>query len=156
MTDQVLDAVRRSVTVALAPERAFELFTDRMGEWWPHAGSHSLTEEYTTVHLEPRGGGRWYERTEDGRETDFGRVLDWDPPGRVLLAWMLNPQWTYSEDPYSEVEVTFVPDGEGGTRVELVHRGFERYAEGGEEMRAAVGSDGGWTQLLELYAAAAR
>ena len=155
MTEQVLDAVRRSVAVALPQERAFELFTARMGEWWPHAGSHSLTEEYTTAHVEPHDGGRWYERTQDGKETDFGRVLSWEPPGRVLFAWLLNPQWQFSEDPYSEVEVTFVPEREGRTRVELEHRGFERYREGGEEMRAAVGSDGGWTQLLELYAKAA-
>ena len=39
------------------------------------------------------------------------------------------------------------------TLVELTHAGFERYAEGGDAMRAEVDGEGGWGLLLELYAA---
>jgi hypothetical protein len=52
----------------------------------------------------------------------------------------------------SEVEVRFVAEGPGTTRVELEHRKFERMAApGGQKMRTDV--DGGWVKILELFAA---
>ncbi len=157
MTDQTtLDAVRRRLTVAVPPARAFDVFARETATWWPRDSHHLGATPATTV-LEPFAGGRCFSRADDGTETDWGRVLVWDPPHRLLLAWLLTPEWTFEPDPAraSEVEVTFAPEGEGTTAVTLVHRGFERYAEGGEAMRASVGSDGGWGGLLARYASEA-
>ena len=104
------------------------------------------------VVIEPFAGGRWFERDADGRECDWGFVTEWEPPRRVLLAWHLTTEYEFDPDPgrATEVEVRFTPQ-DGGTLVELEHRGFERNA-GGAVIRDKVGAEGGWGELLELYA----
>jgi uncharacterized protein YndB with AHSA1/START domain len=153
MSDQATaGSVRHVITVPAAPERAFAVFAERMGTWWPR--HHSLSPDVVRddVVLEPRAGGRWYERDETGAECDWGRVLAWEPPGRMLLAWHLSADWEFDPDPAraSEVEVRFAPEG-SGTRVELEHRGFERHGERGGEVASSVGSDGGWAEVLAGY-----
>jgi uncharacterized protein YndB with AHSA1/START domain len=82
-------------------------------------------------------------------------VLVFEPPTKLVLGWHLNERWEYVPDPASasEIEVRFVPDGKG-TRVELEHRALERHGAGAQEVAAAIGSDGGWSGLLERYRAA--
>jgi uncharacterized protein YndB with AHSA1/START domain len=154
---QTTDAVTQSVLVPLAPGAAFELFTDRFSEWWP-TDSHHILEDAEGVEalLEARAGGRWFERAGDGRECDWGRVLELDRPSRILLAWQLTPQWKFDPDMENatQVEVTFEPDGDG-TRVTLEHRGFDVHGEAGAAMRESVSAEGGWAQLMELYRNAA-
>jgi uncharacterized protein YndB with AHSA1/START domain len=146
-------AVRHAVSVDAPPERAFAVFAERMGDWWPRG--HTLTPgvEREDVVVEPRAGGRWYERNAAGAECDWGRVLAWEAPRRMLLAWHLDAEWEFDPEPAraSEVEVTFSARG-GGTRVELEHRGFERHGERGGEIAEGVGSDGGWPEVLAAYA----
>jgi uncharacterized protein YndB with AHSA1/START domain len=157
VTEQVAQqAVRRTVTVPLDPERAFALFAERMDAWWP--ASHSITDApFETAVIEPRGGGRWYERAQDGTEADWGRVLEYDPPRRLVLGWQLQADYSYDPDPArgSEIEVRFTVAGEGSTRVDLEHRHFERHGHGADEVRRSVGSENGWAGLLAGYAAAA-
>jgi DNA-binding transcriptional ArsR family regulator/uncharacterized protein YndB with AHSA1/START domain len=158
MVNQVITApVARSVRVEVPVERAFAIFTAGFGGWWPpefHIGG----QPFTDVIVEPRNGGRWFERDASGGECDWGHVLSWDPPRRVVLAWHIGPDWQFNPDPAraSEVEVRFIPDGEGATRVELEHRGFERHGEGGGAVRDGVGGDGGWTHCLDRFVAATR
>ena len=153
---QTTDAVSHSVLVPLEPEAAFELFADRHGEWWPKESHHILDGPAADAVLEPREGGRWYERSQDGEECDWGRVLEIDRPNRLLLAWQLTPEWKFDPDisNATHVEITFEPE-DGGTRVRLVHSGFEVHGEAGPAMRESVGGKGGWAELMELYKIAA-
>jgi uncharacterized protein YndB with AHSA1/START domain len=146
--------VRRAVSVKATPERAFAIFTSDMGRWWP-ASHHIGKAPYKTSVLEPREGGRWYEIGEDGSECEWGRVLAWEPPGRLVLAWQLTAQFAYDPDFVSEVEIRFTPEADGRTRVELEHR-LEAYGEAAEGVRTGVGAPGGWQKILELYAEAAQ
>ena len=154
MTD---DAVVVSVQVDATQARAFEVFTDRFGTWWPMDTHHIGDKDAVEAVMEPRAGGRWFERAADGTECEWGSVLEWDPPARVLLAWHLTPEFAYDPDPAlaTEVEVRFIPEGPASTRVELEHRGFVVHGDRAAGMRSAVGSDGGWAGLLRIYAAAA-
>jgi uncharacterized protein YndB with AHSA1/START domain len=154
MVQATSEAVRREITVHAPPERAFAVFTERFDAWWPRSHHIGAAEMQQAV-VEPRRGGRWYERGTDGSTCDWGEVLAWEPPHRLVLSWHLGGDWRYDPDPAhaSEVEVTFTPTGEG-TRVELVHRHFERHGAGGDQLRESVAGPGGWAGLLDLYAQA--
>ncbi|MGN7736068.1 SRPBCC family protein [Rhizobiales bacterium] len=144
--------VRKSVTVSAPPERAFEIFVARMGDWW--LTTHSLTASgQRAVIVEPAAGGRWYEVGTSGEEEDWGRVLAYEPPKRILFAWQLNAEWTFDADFETEVEVTFEPTPEGGTTVLLEHRDLANYGAKAEVARASLDSDGGWAGLLAAFAA---
>ena len=144
--------VRHSITVGASQETAFATFTSGHDRWWPrdfHIGGSELDEAV----LEPREGGRWYERGVDGSECEWGRVLVWEPPSRVVLAWQVTGEWAYDGDLLTEVEVRFVPEGPDRTRVELEHRGLDAYGDAMEQMRGQF--DSGWPGILAGFAAAA-
>ena len=145
-------AVRQSVVVRAPPERTFDVFTARMSAWWPMATHKIGTAPMVTAVVEPRTGGRWFERGEDGSECDWGRVLAWEPPQRVVLDWQLNADFGFDPDFHTEIEVRFTPEGSDGTRVELEHRGLDAYGARAAEMRDSFGSDGGWAGLLRRFA----
>lgn len=150
-----VEPVVRSVHVAAPPARAFDVFVVGIGRWW--IATHSILASKSpqaSVTIEPRVGGRWYERGEDGSECDWGHVLAWEPPRRLLLAWQLDAQWEFDPALVTEVEVRFDAEA-GGTRVTLEHRHLERYGTGAETARAGLASEGGWSGLLERYRALA-
>lgn len=146
--------VRKTIRVETQPAQAFEVFTAAIGRWW--LPSHSINgSPLKDVVIERRVGGRWYERGEDGSECDWGRVLVWDPPERLVLAWQIDGQWRFNGDLVTEVEVRFIADGEHATRVELEHRNIDRLGDQAEAIRKAIDSPEGWQGLLERFAAAA-
>ncbi len=148
-----IEPIRKQLTVAAPVATAFEVFTSKMGSWWNPQytiGAEPLAE----VVLEPHVGGRWFERGEHGTECDWGRVLVWEPPGRVVLTWQITGDWSYDPDLVTELDVRFTHLGEAETRVELEHRGLEALGEHAMPMRGIFDSPTGWAGLLEGYAAA--
>lgn len=145
MTSQATEteAIRKTVNVALPVEKAFRLFTDGIGTWWPFA-THSLGGEAVEAAVFDVEAKRLYERAADGTEHDWGDILAWEPPNRFLLGWRVNPA-----RPDTEVEVRFEPEGTG-TRVELEHRGWEKCGPG---ERSSY--DGGWEHVLGKFVEAA-
>ena len=152
-------AVTTSVVVDAPQARAFKVFTDEIGTWWDP--DHHLLPEGTTLTamvFEPRVGGHVYDVVSDGSECRWSRVLAYEPPERVVFSWDINLQWEIETDldRTSEVEVRFIAEAPDRTRVELEHRNLDRHGDGWEQMRAAVGSDGGWPSGMNRYAAALR
>jgi uncharacterized protein YndB with AHSA1/START domain len=100
----------------------------------------------TVVTFEPVEGGRIYERTPAGVQHDWGRILAWEPPGRLVYLWHLD-----ATDPTdaTEVTVTFRPAEGGATLVTIVHQGWERLAADGRGRRRR--NLGGWASLLPHY-----
>jgi uncharacterized protein YndB with AHSA1/START domain len=147
-------AVRHTIAVEASQEKAFAVFTDGFDKWWPR--SHKIgPEALERAVLEGRVGGRWYERDTDGTECDWGKVLVWEPPSRLVLAWQITGEWAYDADFLTEVEVTFVADGPNRTRVEVEHRGLGAYGDQASDMRDQFDSPGGWPGLLAAFAEAA-
>jgi len=146
--------VRKQIVVRAAPEKAFRIFTERFDSWWPKALHIGQADAARSV-LEPRAGGRWYEVGVDGTECDWGEVLAFEPPGRLLLAWRINGRWTYDPKLTTEVEVTFTDLGDGRTQVDLEHRGLERMGEGADDVRAQIDSPRGWGGILAGFQAVA-
>jgi len=141
--------VRQVVRVKATPPRAFALFTQEIGRWWPK-GRTIGAQPHADIVMEPQPGGRWFERSADGAETDWGRVLDWNPPGRLLLAWHLNATFKFDPDFHTEVEILFAPAEGGTTEVTLEHRNLERFGASAADVAAKLG--GGWPTMLGHYA----
>ena len=155
MSTQTAGTSVQSAIVVDAPiERAFSLFTDGIGSWWPR-GHHILQAEVAEMVFEPRPGGHVYDRGVDGSECHWGRVLAYEPPTRVVFSWDISLQWQLESDVRrtSEVEVSFLAEGPNMTRVELEHRNLDRHGEGWEQMRDAVGSPDGWGLGLRSFTA---
>ena len=139
--------VLRSVTVNASQERAFQVFTAEIASWWPTYRYSIGEDKVADVVMEPRAGGRIYERWHDGSERSWGEVLTWDPTDRLVLAWKPNEL----DVPPTEVEVTFRSEG-SQTVVELEHRGWERLGALASEAKTGYDSDTGWTWVLGLFA----
>jgi len=142
--------IRKSIRVDVAPARAFEIFTTGMARWWLKTHTINPTKSpIKEIALEPRAGGRWFERGEDGSECNWGKVLAWEPPTRLLLAWQINGRWQFDPALITEVDIRFTPDG-NGARVELEHRKLEVLGDQAEAMAQAF--TGGWGVLLDSFA----
>jgi len=143
--------VRKSIVVQATTQKAFDVFTAGIDRWWPRdhgLGAGAVIESI----IEPFVGGRWYSRHADGAEAIVGHVLVWEPARRFVCSWEISADWKSQPGSAfaSEVEVRFVPEGPGTTRVELEHRNFERMpAPGGEKLRNDV--DRGWPKIMELF-----
>jgi uncharacterized protein YndB with AHSA1/START domain len=161
MTEKVVatgvepNSVRKVLSVEAPPQVAWRVFTEKMGSWWPLASHKIGKANAVDAVIEPRVGGRWYERGDDGSTCDWGRVLSWEPHTRLVLSWEINGDWQADANLKTEVEVRFIPEGKSGTRVELEHRHLDRFGARRDEMRGIFNGEGGWSTLLSLFARAA-
>jgi uncharacterized protein YndB with AHSA1/START domain len=153
VTQTTETALRLSIEVAVGIERAFEVFTKDFDRIKPR--EHNLLgEAIEETVLEPKVGGRLYDRGVNGATCDWGRVLAFDPPSRLLLAWDISPHWQIETDPdrSSEVEITFVAIDDRRTRVDLEHRHLDRHGDGWQGLRGGLEAPDGWPLYLDRYA----
>jgi uncharacterized protein YndB with AHSA1/START domain len=145
--------VRHEVVVPTTPERAFAAFTERIGDFKPRE-HNMLGSPIVSTTFEPRVGGNIVDRAEDGSECRWARVLEFEPPDRLVFSWDIGPTWQLETDPEnaSEVEVRFVAEGPGRTRVELEHRHLDRHGPGWPALRDGVDNEQGWPLYLARYA----
>jgi uncharacterized protein YndB with AHSA1/START domain len=150
---QETTTIRAQVVVQAPINRAFSVFTEGIGTWFPRE-YNVLPVEIAERVFEPRVGGHVYDRGVDGSECHWARVLAYEPPRRVLISWDISPRWQIETDvkKTSEVEVLFISEGAERTRVEVEHRHLERHGEGWEQARDAVGGEGGWGWCLQKFA----
>jgi uncharacterized protein YndB with AHSA1/START domain len=144
--------VRKTIQIKASQERTFEIFA--AGRWWPK--QHTLLgAPRQALVIEPKAGGRWFERGTDGSECNWGKVLVWAPPERLVLGWEINGHFQYDPSATSEVEINFIAEGPQTTRVELEHRYFERFGDTADALRKGVDTPEGWTGVLRALAQAA-
>jgi uncharacterized protein YndB with AHSA1/START domain len=134
-------------------ELAFRVFTEEFDRIKPRQHNLLPVDIAETV-LEPRKGGRIYDRGVDGSECEWARVLSYEPPTRVVIGWLISPRWQLESDPgrASEVEVRFLADTPQRTRLVLTHRDIDRHLEGWEALRDGIAGDEGWPLYLQRYA----
>jgi uncharacterized protein YndB with AHSA1/START domain len=157
VTTPYVEPVFKTIRVSAPPERAFEVFTAGMSRWW--LPSHSINRSKSPqvqVLIEPRVGGRWYERCEDGSECDWGHVLVWEPPRRLVLAWQINAHWSFDPALITQLDVQFLSRADGSTDVTLEHRDLERLGADAARLRESIGGEMGWGGLLESFAKSLR
>ena len=137
--------LRKAAHVPFPAEEAFHLYTDGIATWWPLRTHSVAKEDAATCVFEARVGGRIYERTSGGEELLWGTVVECEPPSRIVYAWHPGR----SESTSQQVEMRFDPDGEG-TRVEIVHTGWDRYGDDRDE--AFADYETGWEYVLRKLA----
>jgi uncharacterized protein YndB with AHSA1/START domain len=154
MTQAESTVVRRHIVVQAPIERAFTVFTERFGDFKPPEHNLLPAAIAETV-FEPRVGGHIYDRGVDGSECRWARVLEYEPPERVVFSWDIGPTWQVETEPEhaSEVEVRFIAETPDRTRVELEHRNIDRHGPGWEAVSGGVAHPAGWTLYLDRYAA---
>lgn len=147
--------IRQATTVRSDREHTFDVFVSTIGQWWPLQPYSAGKERVRAVHVEPHVEGRVYERWDDGTECDWGRLLAWEPPERLVMTWAMTPEPT-------EVELTFTALGPSLTRVAVEHRGWEALSDAqlGTDCARPGGYLGGafvrgWQEVLGALAAAA-
>jgi uncharacterized protein YndB with AHSA1/START domain len=149
------NSVRKVITVQAPQAVAWRVFTEKMAAWWPLAYYKIGKANAVDAVIEPRVGGRWYERGDDGSICQWGSVLAWEPPSRLVLSWDISADWQYDPNLKTELEVRFNADGSDRTYVELEHRHLDRFGARRDEMRAIFDTTGDWGKFLELFAQAA-
>jgi uncharacterized protein YndB with AHSA1/START domain len=145
--------VTADIVVDAPAEHAFRVFTERFDQIKPREHNLLAVPIAETV-LEPRVGGDVYDRGEDGSVCRWARVLAFEPPERIVISWDIDPKWQLETDlaRTSEVEIRFVPEDGGRTRVEVEHRHLDRHGDGWQDVRDGVASEGGWPLYLRRYA----
>lgn len=144
--------VRKTIVVSAGIERAFVVFTRDIGRWWLKSHTLNKSAPQKDVIIEPKPQGRWFEVGADGTESQWGHVIEWEPPKRILLAWQINANWQFDSALVTEIEVRFTPEGEGATRIDLEHRLLDRFGARAESVRQSLDGAGGWIGLLESFA----
>ncbi len=136
------EPIRKSIRVRCSAERAFEVFTGRIDQWWPR--SHRFGTD-AQVQLEAGLGGRFFAREASGAERELGRVIRWEPPVALAYTWLpgagIGP---------TRVDVTFAADGDD-TVVDVVHAEGEAQL-GAEWSRRAKGFSAAWDEVLPAFA----
>jgi uncharacterized protein YndB with AHSA1/START domain len=118
--------VRASVEVPVEPGAAFAIFTEEIGRWWrPGPINWNYADRAVGMRIEPGVGGRWIEVHDEatGEGFEHGQVLVWEPGRRLVLRYADRGH----DIDGTEVDLAFEAI-EGGTRVTLEHRGWERLA----------------------------
>jgi len=140
----MVEPLRNTFELEVPAEHAFRTWTARIDQWWPR--THSWTQDpRLTVVLEPRLGGRLYERTPDGFDHDWGEVTIWEPSDRFGYLWHLKADRSDASD----ILVTFEPVTDARTRVTIEHTGWERLGADGLDWHDT--EMGGWLDLLPHY-----
>lgn len=133
-------------TVRTNPDRAFELWAERTGLWWPPG--HKMAGSDSEIVFEGHPGGRIYERSADGVEHGWGEVLDWEPPTRLRYLWHI----FFDRAEATTVEVRFDAIGTDATTVTITQTGFERLGDAGPARRERTGS--AWAAITAPFVAA--
>jgi uncharacterized protein YndB with AHSA1/START domain len=144
--------VRKAVIVPAARDEAFRILTGYPAEWLPPG--HTFISDPAAVIMEPRAGGRFYERAADGTEVTRGTITEWAPPGRLVVTWRVGPGWrpVFDDERASLIEVDFTAAGAGATEVVFTYTELHRHGEMAGVIRGALaGQEPGET--LERYAA---
>ena len=152
MTDTTA-AVRKSIVVPAPVQKAFAVFTERLGDFKPPEHNLLASPIAETI-LQPWVGGHIVDRGADGSECRWARILVFDPPERLVFSWDISPEWRIESDPdrTSEVEVRFVAESSDSTRVDLEHRHLDRHGPGWQAVLDGVDGDEGWPLYLSRYA----
>lgn len=154
MQQQSIESIRETISVPVAVGEAFSAFVDEFDSWWPPEFTWS-GEVLETVKIEPKEGGRCFERGPHAFEIDWGRVLVCERPDRLVFTWQISPDRQPQPDPAkaSRVTIDFEPAGDGRTKIKLEHQNLANHGKDSKAYREALAAPQGWPYILDRYTA---
>ena len=138
-----VSAIAFEYSLPCSPERAFDVYVARIGEWW-HQDYTANAETLQDVIIEPRVGGRVYATHSDLGEHDWGEVVVFEPGRRLVHTFTLAQDPTHP----TEVAVEFVDAG-GRCTLRFAHGGWT------EANAADRRKFGDWPVMLDRLSALA-
>ena len=142
------DPIKKSLTVPLSAEAAFNLFTADIDKWWPKA-SHSVKGAKSTLRFPKHKDDEIIETGEDGTTAIWGKIIAYDPGAYVAFTW--HPGRPATEA--TVVTMTFTTTADG-TLCELTHGGFDILGETADAVSTSYLN--GWEMVLGCYKSAAK
>ncbi|MEZ5751362.1 MAG: SRPBCC domain-containing protein [Paracoccaceae bacterium] len=128
------DPIVKTIDVPCSPAHAFNVFANRIADWWPldgHAASAAAGKAALGVTVEPRVGGRVFETMHDGAIDLWGEVLTYVPGEGLSFTWHPGNNKAHP----THVSVSFAAVANGACRVTLTHSGWEAWADRAADMR---------------------
>jgi uncharacterized protein YndB with AHSA1/START domain len=141
-------------TVDATPAAAFTIFVDKLNDWWPRDYTWAKGNLAAIV-IEAKYGGRCFERDTAGAIAVWGKVLAYERPGHIVIAWQIKPDRSPEpeEAASSRVDIRFIANPAGKTEVLVVHRDFPRHGDGWEKYKTQMAGKDGWPMLIDAYTA---
>jgi uncharacterized protein YndB with AHSA1/START domain len=139
MADLAAGTIHAQIDIDAPPADVYQALTDpaELAAWW---GSPDTYRTFDWA-IDLRVGGAWSCQAEDpatGRQSTVrGEYLELDPPHRLAYTWQ--PSWDNFLATVIRIELQPVPSG---TRVRLIHSGFEGRPE------SCQGHSEGWKRVL--------
>jgi Activator of Hsp90 ATPase homolog 1-like protein len=140
----LIEPLEISFDVECSVEHAFDTWTSRIEAWWPKEHTVSAERDVSVI-LEPRRGGRLYERTADGSEHEWGEITTWEPPTKFGYLWHIRRDRSDATD----VEISFSALDASKTRVDIMHTGWDRLGDDGQRWRDR--NTTGWNGVIPDY-----
>ncbi len=143
----MLDPIIKTIEVPCSQKKAFGVFVNEMGSWWPlDKRSMSMInggKPAKSLRIEPKQGGKIVEIGHDDTEHLWGTIKSYDPHDSLSMDFHMG----LPAENASLVEVRFTELENERTRVELTQSNWEAFGEMAEMMRDGYGS--GWGIIFE-------
>ena len=142
----MLEPIVKTIEVPCSQEKAFKVFVNEMGTWWPldkRSMSMKSGKPAKSLRIEPRQGGKIVEIGHDDTEHLWGTIKSYDPYGSITLDFHMG----LPAENASLVEVRFTALQQERTRVELTQSNWEAFGDMAEMLRGFYGS--GWVVIFE-------
>jgi len=142
----VLEPIVKTIEVPCSQEKAFKVFVNEMGTWWPldkRSMSMKSGKPAKSLRIEPKQGGKIVEIGHDDTEHLWGTIKSYDPYDSIALDFHMG----LPAENASLVEVRFTALQQERTRVELTQSNWEAFGDMAEMMRRGYGS--GWVIIFE-------
>ena len=143
----MLDPIIKTIEVPCGQEKAFAVFVNEMGSWWP-LDKRSMSLKDTgkpakSLSVEAKLGGKIVEVGHDDTEYLWGTIRSYDPHDSISMNFHMG----LPPENASLVEVKFAALEKERTRVELTQSNWEAFGDMAEMMRDGYGS--GWVIIFE-------
>ncbi len=140
-----------SVEIRLPKGKAFNSFFE-LNKWWPKEYTWS-GETLEKIDIEPEVNGKCYEIGPKNFWLDWGRVLEYDYPNRIIFTWQISPARVPepNDKRASEVKIGFISIDNFSTRIEFAHKNFSNHGDGWQTYLELLKSEEGWPYILNKY-----